>query len=211
MKRVFSAVASVPEEEMLVLGGDFNEHFGNHSAGFKGVHGGSGYGMRNQDGLCILDFCVGNEFAITNTFFRKNKSRLITFSSGGNHTQIDFILVRRAQLKNIKDTKVISSEECIKQDILLVCDLVVSAKPVKPIRIPPRRKTWKLKDTVVQKEFEQALSRKCPQIPCRSGERLEIYQKMDFSKLQTRYVDGHETGVHSTNKPGGGVMVWTMQ
>ena len=49
-ERLFSVVASVPEEEMLVLGGDFNGHVGEHSAGFKGVHGGSGYGMRNQDG-----------------------------------------------------------------------------------------------------------------------------------------------------------------
>ena len=69
--------------------------------------------MRNQDGLRILDFCVANKLTITNTFFCNNKSRLITFSSGGNHTQIDFIFVRRAQLKNIKDTKVISMEEYI--------------------------------------------------------------------------------------------------
>ena len=68
-------------------------------------------------------------------------------------------------MKNIKDTKVISSEECVTQHKLLVCDLVVSAQPVKPICIPPRRKTWKLKDTVMQKEFEQAVSMKCQQIP----------------------------------------------
>ena len=78
---------------MLVLGGDFNGHVGERSAGFQGVHGGSWYGMRNQDGLHILDFCVGNKLAITNSFFHKNKTSLITFSSGGNHTQIDFILV----------------------------------------------------------------------------------------------------------------------
>ena len=158
---VFSIVASVPEEEMLVPGGDFNGHVVKHSAGFEGVHGSSEYGMRNQDGLHILDFCVANKLAITNTFFRKNKSRFITFSSRGNHTQIDFILVRRAKLKNIKDTKLISGEECITQPKLLVCDLVVSEKPVKHIHIPPRRKTWKLKDTVVQKEFEKGMSMKC--------------------------------------------------
>ena len=117
----------------------FKGYVGDHSAGFEGVHGGSGYGMRNQDGLRILDFCVPNKLVITNTFFRKNKSRLVTFLSEGNHTQIDFILVRRAQIKNIKDTKVISSEECITQHKLLAWDLVVSAKPVKPNRIPPRR------------------------------------------------------------------------
>ena len=105
---------------MLVLGGDFNVHVGENSAGFEGAHGGSGYGMRNQNELCILDFCVANKLPITNTFFCKNKSRLITFSSGGNHKQIDFILVRRAQLKTIMDTKVISSEKCITQHKLLV-------------------------------------------------------------------------------------------
>ena len=85
-ERLFSVVASVPEKEMLVLGGDFNGHVGEPSAGFEGVHGGNGYGVRNQDGLLILDFSVANKLAIANTFFQKNNSRLITFSSGGNHT-----------------------------------------------------------------------------------------------------------------------------
>ena len=36
-ERLFSVVASVPEEEMLVLGVDFNGHVGEPSAGFEGV------------------------------------------------------------------------------------------------------------------------------------------------------------------------------
>ena len=144
-ERIFSIVASVPDEEILFIGGDFNGHVGEHSDGFEGIHGGNGYGLRNQDGLRILDFSC--------------------FSSGGNHTQIDYILVRRTELKNIKDTKVISSEECITQHKILVSDLVISAKATKPIRIPPRRKTWKLRDSAVQKEFEQAVLRKCQDIP----------------------------------------------
>ena len=56
----------------------------------------------------------------------------------------------------------ISGEECITQHKLLVCNLFLS---VKPIGISPRRKTWKLNDTVVQKEFEQTVSMKCQQIP----------------------------------------------
>ena len=99
-----------------MLGGDFNGHVGELFAGFEGVHGGSGYGVRNQDDLLILDFSVANKLAVANTFFQKNNSRLITFSSGGNHTQIDCFLVRRARLKSIKNTK-----ECITQHKLLVC------------------------------------------------------------------------------------------
>ena len=59
------------------------------------------------------------------------------YSFRGNQTQIDQILVKRPNLKNIKDAKVISSEESITQYKLLICDLTVSAKSVKPIRIPP--------------------------------------------------------------------------
>ena len=60
---------------------------------------------KTRMGCAFLIFVFGYKLAITNTFFQNNKSRLITFSSGGSHTQIDFILVRRAQLKNVKDTK----------------------------------------------------------------------------------------------------------
>ena len=80
-ENVFSIVASVPEEEMLVLGGDFNRHVDEHSAGFEGVHGGSGYDMRNQDGLRILDFCVTNKLAITKTFFEDDPKKMASILS----------------------------------------------------------------------------------------------------------------------------------
>ena len=32
--------------------------------------------------------------------------------------------------------------------------------------------------------------------------------KINFSKLQLRYVDGYEVGLHGTKKPGGGIMRW---
>ena len=103
-----------------------------------------------------------------------------------------------------------SREECIKQHKLLVCDLVISAKSVQPICILPRRKSWKLKDTVVQKEFEQVVSLKCQQIPA-EVERAWEYIKNGLLKAADEYVSGHKVGVHSTKKLGGGVMMWTMQ
>ena len=120
--------------------------------------------MSNQDGLRIPDFSVANKLAITNTFFRKNKSRLITFSSGGNHAYIDFILVARAQLKNIKDTKVPRSEECITQvTCLWFCCTSKTCRQIHPYST--KKETWKVKDPAVQKEFEQAALMKCQQIP----------------------------------------------
>ena len=97
--------------------------------------------------------------------FKKNITRLITYSSQGNELQIDYIQVKISNRKNIKNRKVVSSEEHITQHITqLVCDLIVSAKPVKPIHIPPRRKAWKLTDTGTQ-QFEQRVTTKCQTIP----------------------------------------------
>ena len=163
--QVMSVIASVPDDETLVLAGDMNGHVGENSLGFEGVHGGNGFGNRNPDGLRLLDFCVANQLAITNTFFNKSIPRLITFSSGGNETQIDYLLVRRSQLKWVKNVNVISSEECISQHKLLVGDIILSSTPRAPVRLPPRVKTWKLREEPIRAAFEESFKQKCGTVP----------------------------------------------
>jgi hypothetical protein len=41
-------VSSVPNSEKLFIGGYLNGHVGSTTIGFDGVHGGFGYGSRNQ-------------------------------------------------------------------------------------------------------------------------------------------------------------------
>ena len=72
-----SVIAPVPDEETLIPAGDMNGHVGDSSLGFEGVHGGNGFGPRKPDGLRLLDFCIANRLAITNTFFDKSDSRLV--------------------------------------------------------------------------------------------------------------------------------------
>jgi hypothetical protein len=43
-------VSSVPISEKLFIGRDLNGHVGSTRVGFDGVHGGIGYGSRNQEG-----------------------------------------------------------------------------------------------------------------------------------------------------------------
>lgn len=95
----------------------WKSHFGERSNGFEDGHECSDI---NQDGLCLLDFWVSNQLAIVNTFFKKNATRLITYSSEGCHAQIDYLLVRKSQLKNIKDINVICNEECITSTSYLI-------------------------------------------------------------------------------------------
>ena len=81
----------------------------------------------------ILDICTATDLAVTNTFFRKRKSQLVTYNSGGCTTQVDYILVRRTDLKLFKKAKVIENEECISQHKLLVAVLKIQTPSEKPV------------------------------------------------------------------------------
>ena len=88
-------VRAVPSSEKLFIEGDLNGHIGTSSAGFEAVHGGFGYGSRNQEGEKVLDFAIAFDLMIANTFFRKRQSYLVTFSSGQYSSKINFVLTRR--------------------------------------------------------------------------------------------------------------------
>ena len=68
--------------------GDWNGHIGNMTA--AGIHGGFGFGERNENGEKVLDFSVANNFVIGNIFFQKRESCLVTYHSAPCKTQIDF-------------------------------------------------------------------------------------------------------------------------
>ena len=57
----------------LFIGGDLNGFIGTSSAGFEAVHGGFGYGSRNQEGEEVLDFAIAFDLMIANTFFCKRQ------------------------------------------------------------------------------------------------------------------------------------------
>ncbi len=62
--------------------------------GFETVHGGQRQGVWNESGDYILDFATTYDLILTNTWFKKD-SHLITFKSGTNVSQIDFILTQK--------------------------------------------------------------------------------------------------------------------
>jgi hypothetical protein len=115
-------VRGVSNSEKLFIGGDLNGHVGTVRRGFERVHGGFGYGEQNQEGENILNFDIAYDLIVANTFFRKKKSHLITFSSGQHSSQIDFVLTRREERPNCMDCKVIPDECVVTQHKLLVTD-----------------------------------------------------------------------------------------
>jgi hypothetical protein len=150
-------VSSVPISEKLVIG-DLNGYVGSTRVGFDGVHGGFGYGSRNQEGEGILNFALAYDLIVANTLFRKRVSHLVTFSSGQHCSQIDFILTRREDRHACLDCKVISGECVVPQHKLVVADFRFWVRLQRSKRVQaPRIKWWKLKEEAAKMFKERVL------------------------------------------------------
>ena len=84
----------------------FSIHFGRQIDGFEGVHRGYGIGKINVERR-LLQFCDEKKLCVANTWFEKKEQRKITYSMGGNKTEIDFVLVGKNNRKYLKNVKAI--------------------------------------------------------------------------------------------------------
>ena len=109
---LLSNISTVSPDQYLLVCGDFNGHVEKAPEGFNGVHGGRGFGSRNADGTRILDLCTAANLAISNTYFMKPDSHLVTYHSGNSCMQVDYILTRCGDIKQVQNVKVIGNEEC---------------------------------------------------------------------------------------------------
>ncbi|XP_071728508.1 uncharacterized protein [Rutidosis leptorrhynchoides] len=132
-----------PADHRLLIGGDLNGHIGTDSEGYTGVHGGFGYGVRNKEGRSILDFAVAHDLVVANSFFRKTEAQLATFHSGGHSTQIDYLLLRKGDLRACRDCRVLATWTCSTQHRLLVMDLVLQRRVTRSARTFQPRILWK--------------------------------------------------------------------
>ena len=72
-----------------------------------------------MEGKMLFEFCDEKELCVANTWFRKGEKRKVTYSAGGNESEIDFVLVGKRNRKYLRDVKVIPGEHR-----LVVVDLV---------------------------------------------------------------------------------------
>ena len=112
-----------PLTERVYIGADLNGHVGANNRGNKRWHGGFGYGTRNEQGDEIVQLAKSHNYAILNTFFKKQSRHLITYSSGGRETQIDYHLCSNEIRKYVKDCKVILGEDAVDQHRLLLSEI----------------------------------------------------------------------------------------
>ncbi|EYC33056.1 hypothetical protein Y032_0002g578 [Ancylostoma ceylanicum] len=139
--------AAVPPEDTVIIAGDLNGHVGATKDGYR-CQGGCGYGVRNSDGERILDYAESHNLVIANTRLRKRPSHLVSFYSGSNMTQIDYVLVRCRDQELVTDAKVVPYEAIAAQHRPLICTMKITPPKQKYDERcgPSRIKWWRLKE-----------------------------------------------------------------
>ena len=81
-----------PKKDVLFIIGDWNAKVGSQE--IPGVTGKFGFGVRNEAGQRLREFCQENALVIANTLFLQHKRRLYTWTSpnGQHQNQIVYIL-----------------------------------------------------------------------------------------------------------------------
>ena len=130
---------------MLLETGNPNGYVGKLWWFWKLTWGGKWYVCNNHKGITLLDFCISNNLAVANTFFKKPKNRFVTYQYGWISRQIDYNLMKRSNLKYVGDVNVIGGEEYVSHDKVSVADFVLKESKSKCITLPPKRQLWKLK------------------------------------------------------------------
>ena len=71
-----------PPKDVLFIIGDWNAKVGSQET--PGVTGKFGFGIRNEEGQRLIEFCQENALVIANTLFQEHKRRLHTWTSPYN-------------------------------------------------------------------------------------------------------------------------------
>lgn len=104
----------IPKSHRIILLGDFNARVGKNSDIWPNVIGRHGVGNINGNGELLLTKCVEHDLTITNTQFRQRNKYKGTWRHprSGHWHMIDYVIVRRKHLKEVKITKAITNIDC---------------------------------------------------------------------------------------------------
>ena len=150
---------SVSKQERIVLGADLNGHVGEENLGDEEIMWRYGAGTKNKDESRVVHFGKRMDLAIINTYFKKKDEHRVTYKSREKSTQVDYVMCRRRNLKEMYDCKVIMNECVRKQHRMVVCKMALRVKKKKAEKVKPKIQWWKIKETSCQEAFRQEVTR----------------------------------------------------
>ena len=95
-----------------------------------GVTGKFGFGVQNETGQRLIEFCQENILVIANTLFQQHKRRLYTWTSPDDQhqSQIDYILCSQRWRSSIQSAKTRLGADCGSDHELLIAKFRLKLK-----------------------------------------------------------------------------------
>ena len=128
--RLDEEIRKVPRKGSLLVLGDFNARVGSNFDHWLVVLGREGVGRINENGQRLLELCSIQQLAVTNTYFAGKlcwKTSWMHPRSKHWH-QIDLILTRQRDLREIYYTKTYQSADCDTDHSLVCAKINISLK-----------------------------------------------------------------------------------
>lgn len=161
-------------EDIIVMG-DMNGHVGVEREGIETVVGAFGVGLGNREGERIVDFCVGNNMAIMNTYYKHQESHKWTWYRWNNEDQtytdksmIDMFLTNNKTL--FRDVKAIPSESCDSDHRLVIGKLRIAAPKTRARTMQKRLLVENLKNEECVEQLQQRITENVPEGATNSAE-----------------------------------------
>ena len=148
-------IESISKEKRIVFGADLDGHVGEGNIRDEEIMGRYGAGTRNKKRSMVVDSGKRMNLAIVNIYFKKKDEHRVTYKSGGKSTQVDYVMCRRRNLKEMCDCKVILNKCVAKQHHMVVCKMALMVKKKKAEKVKPKIRWWKLKETSCQEAFKR--------------------------------------------------------
>ena len=203
---VDSEMQAVKRSERLVVAG---YHVGSDKIRYEEVHGGQGVEAPNEEGIKVLDFATAYQMRILNTSYQKRKNHLVTYSSGGRETQIDYIyiiiMLRKEHASECSNCKVLPSEAITTQHRILIADLVVTKTRQRRAAGRKRLRWWKLKDEETEEKIRGNLVERLSNIDEATTENVEQWWEEIAKQIKKC---GEELCGRSTGKKKRGLESW---
>ena len=111
-----------PKKDVLFIIGDWNANVERKET--PGETGKFGFGVQNEAGQRLIEFCQEDALVIANTLFQQLKRRLYTWTSpdGQHQNQIDYVLCSQRWRSSIQSTKTRLGVDCGSDHELLIAN-----------------------------------------------------------------------------------------